>query len=353
MKKTDKYAPECPFCGRVVSRPEETRTDFGNVLCGKCACDAVFVCDPTGRNVGEAYMEALALMKGDWELGELDPERDYTVTEMDYDLRTHVRVYGKGLTQMAGKLVFVRGAKAGGPCPEASADAGRSAAGPEKTPTEGGGGMKSKKEIRDLLRRNELAQIASHAVENKAVLSALISLTYDKQDVITWRAIEAIGLIAGAYLEGRRSVLRETIRRLLWMMTDESGGIGWCAPEMLGEIIRSDPDDFSDITPIVWSYRDEELFAAGSLWAMGRIAEVRPDLIAFILPELPAFLEDPDPEVRGLAVRVYGMLAGSPAQPVLEPLRQDAAQLKIYRDGELAEVTVAELAGGVIDKWCK
>lgn len=352
MKKTDKYTPECPFCGRVVSRPQETRTEFGNVLCGKCVCGAVFVCDPTGRNVGEAYMEALVLMKGDWELGELDPERDYAVEEMDYDLRSHIRVYGKGLTQTAGKLVFVRGSAAGTlatetPTPvKAPADAG-------ETRTEREGTMKSKKEIRDLLGRNDLAQIVSRAAENKAVLSALISLTYDKQDPRTWRAIEAIGLVAERFLEGRRSVLRETIRRLLWMMTDESGGIGWCAPEILGEIIRSDPDDFSDIVPIVWSYRDEELFAAGSLRAMGRIAEVRPDLAAFILPELPTFLGNPDPQVRGLAVWVFGILADGAALTALESLRNDTAVLKIYRGGELAETTVAELAANALNKQCK
>jgi hypothetical protein len=190
----------------------------------------------------------------------------------------------------------------------------------------------------------------SRAVENKAVLSALVSLTYDKQDPNTWRAIEAIGLVAAAFLEGRRHVLRETIRRLLWMMTDESGGIGWCAPEILGEIIRSDADDFGDIIPIVWSYRDEELFAAGSLRAMARIAEVRPDLVTFILPGLPAFLENPDPQVRGLAAQVFGMLADSDALGALDPLTKDHGVLRTYRGGELAEVTVAEVAAGALDK---
>jgi hypothetical protein len=91
----------------------------------------------------------------------------------------------------------------------------------------------------------------------------------------TWKAIETMGAIARGASPEQMVVLRETIRRLIWSMTDESGGIGWSAPEMMGEIIRNNPGEFLDLVPILWSFREEELFTASVLWAMGRIAEVR------------------------------------------------------------------------------
>ncbi|MFO0754734.1 MAG: hypothetical protein U0411_15575, partial [Thermodesulfovibrionales bacterium] len=103
-----KHPPECPFCGRIVGPPATIRTGLGEVLGGACACGAVYVCDPTGHNTGEAYMEALALARGDWDIGSMAQETDYRMEDMDYDLRNHQRVFAKGFSAPAGKLVFVQ-----------------------------------------------------------------------------------------------------------------------------------------------------------------------------------------------------------------------------------------------------
>jgi len=71
--------------------------------------------------------------------------------------------------------------------------------------------------------------------------------------------------------------LRETCRKLLWSFTDESGGIGWSAPEMLGEIVSSDPKRFQDVIPLIAAaYEvDEDVFRAGVLYALSRVASMR------------------------------------------------------------------------------
>lgn len=99
--------PECPFCGRRIVRPEPTMTDFDEVLSARCACGSIFVCDPTGHSAGEAYMEALALMKGDRDIHLLDPDRDYLHEDFDYDMKSHKRVYSRG-RRSTGKLIFVK-----------------------------------------------------------------------------------------------------------------------------------------------------------------------------------------------------------------------------------------------------
>src|SRR5512147_1025466 len=98
-----------------------------------------------------------------------------------------------------------------------------------------------KKTILHALESNELGAIASLAEKDRKVLSQLVRLAYDKETLVGWRAIRAVGLAARALVKTDREFLRDTCRKLLWSLSDESGGIGWSAPEMLGEIVSSDP----------------------------------------------------------------------------------------------------------------
>jgi hypothetical protein len=133
------------------------------------------------------------------------------------------------------------------------------------------------------------------------------------------------------------------------MMTDESGGIGWSAPEMLGEIVRTDPDAFSDIIPILWSYREEEIFRDSTVWGMGRIAEVRPDLAGFVGDDLPELLRDENPLVRAYAARLAGFLGAGPFREQVAALRTDGALIPVYRDGELITMSIGDVAQEVLE----
>lgn len=332
MAEIKKYTAECPFCTMPIERPVETKAEFGEVLSGRCSCGAFYVCDPTGHNTGEAYMEALALMKGSWDLGSLDPETDYRTAEMDYDLRKHVPVYSMG--GQAGKLIFVKAS--GSEVPDVAAE--------KKSADTGTGKMQSKGDIRRLLENGDYDQIAARAKKDKSIIRKLISLSYDKEDVISWKTMEALGLAAGALAADRMDVIRDTVRRLLWSMGEESGGIGWSSAEILGEMIRNCPDDLSDIIPIVWSFRDELMFRAGTVWAMGRIASVRPDLVQFIAQDLPAMTADVNPQVRGYAVWVAGLLGGTFMKEFPGELLEDTGEVTFYGDGVLSVKTVGNLA---------
>ncbi|MFZ5997088.1 MAG: DVU0298 family protein [Nitrospirota bacterium] len=341
----NKYPPECHFCGRVVDRPESIKTEFGEVLGGRCRCGAVYVCDPTGHNTGEAYMEALALAKGDWQIGSIDQDVDYQAEDVDYDLKTHQRIYTKGFSSMSGKLVFVKLAVPGTESAPAPVAAPVSAG---EAPEEKGGGRKLKKRVRALLETASFDEVAALALQDKGVIRWLISSAYDKEDVVSWRAIEAVGLVSRVYAAGSVEVIRDTVRRLLWSMGEESGGIGWSAAEMLGEIIANNPDEFGDIAPIVWSFRDEEMFRAGVVWAMGRIAAVRPDLVPFTAEALPQFLEDKNPVVRGYAAWTAGILAEETAG--IEKLLSDNSEILFYDQHCLQRRTVADIAREALHK---
>ena len=71
--------------------------------------------------------------------------------------------------------------------------------------------------------------------------------------------------------------IRNYLLRLFWLINNESGGIGWRAPELIGEILYHCPQ-FSQFFPMLISLLDLEedapRFRVGTLWAIGRVAQV-------------------------------------------------------------------------------
>ena len=331
MADMTKYAPECPFCGRSIERPVLRRMDFGQADAGDCSCGAVYVCDPTGRNEGEAYRDALVLAKGDWEIDQLAAGSDYEVASMDYDMRSHIRIYNRSSVVHVGRLIFVRMMKkqpAGASLPDREA----SEKGAEKEMT--------KKELNALLDAAAFDEIGRRSVSDKNVMKYLIAASYDKEDIRTWRAIEAMGFVAR---HARVDAVRETTRKLLWSMTDESGGIGWSAPEMLGEIVRANPAEYRDLIPLIWNCRDEDLFRPGAAWGLYRAAQADMSGVAAVITEVDELVNDPVPAVRGCGLLLADAIRHPDLEKYAAQLSADEAKFLLYDSGEIKRIRVQEV----------
>ena len=181
-------------------------------------------------------------------------------------------------------------------------------------------------------------------LSNGRLLSSLISLTYDRKSIISYRAIEAFGIVSKEIAKTKPEIVRNAVGRLLWMIRDESGGIGWSSPEMLGEIVRNNPELFSDIAPVIMSFLDEEMLASGVLIAAGRIGEVNPELIAHAILLIISHLQNPEPILRGLAAWALGRMRVLEAESELKKLKEDDSLIEIYEEGELKEKTIGQIA---------
>lgn len=334
-----KLTPECPYCGRYISKPVPTRTEFVEIISGKCECGAVYVCDPTGHNVGEAYGDAMAFASGEWNIGELASDC-YDMKEISYDLKSHSKISAKGLNMKAGALIFIKMGKTD-ECAQVENQGPETGGEPEDPAV---AGMRLKDQVRYFLEQGRPDAVGKLALKDKNVIKWLTSFSYDKESNLTWRAIEAMGHVARELRTTRLDVVRETVRKLLWSMSDESGGIGWSAPEILGEIIRSAPDEFMEIVPILWSNREEPSFRPGAVWAAARVAGVRPDLVSVGSDELRELADDPSATVRGYTSLLSGELSFEGKDELLRKLSEDSSALRVYSEGALKETTVAELA---------
>ncbi len=211
-------------------------------------------------------------------------------------------------------------------------------------------GRTVKARVRELLAEGRYTALAELARQKRRTLGSLISLTYDTDPAVGWRAVEAMGVAAERLTDEDPDVVREhLLRRLFWLITEESGAICWRAPEAIGEIAARRPDVYGDYIPIVAhllvEMAEEDLghFRAGILWAIGRLGPVAGDRMVGVLPAVVTALKSPDPQVRGMAVRALAATGHRDLLAGHRELLTDDAPVELFEDGTLGQTTVGEL----------
>lgn len=205
-----------------------------------------------------------------------------------------------------------------------------------------------KEEIKALLRSPDFEKVSQLAIHNKRVFSILISFTYDKKDLLCWRAIEAVGKAAGAVAEREPLTVRNIVQRILWSMSEESGGIGWSAPEMLGEMVINNPVACADIPPILLSFHEEENFLHGILWAMGRMADAGISSAEGSAEIAIKYIAHKNPSVRGLALYAVSKIKRVETTDKIKDMVYDEGRFTIYENHELREMRVGDFAERVL-----
>ncbi len=168
-----------------------------------------------------------------------------------------------------------------------------------------------KSQLVSLLKSGDLHAVAWLAGEHKRALSWLTGLTYHADPLVADRAVEAFGPAAARIASYDPEYVRNHLRRLLWLVNDESGGIGWRAPELVGAAIahcrRPDGSGQFDefISPLVYLLdmpgEDAPRFRRTILVGIGFIARRQPETLRFARSLLLDCLADPSAYIRSQA----------------------------------------------------
>jgi methylated-DNA-[protein]-cysteine S-methyltransferase len=207
-----------------------------------------------------------------------------------------------------------------------------------------------KQQLRDLLVERRFDEIAELSGRKKRVLSALVSLTYDPEPLMAWRAVEALGVAAARVANDDVEFVRGHLRRLHWLISEESGGVCWYAPQAMAEIVRQRPEAFADYASIVatllltMSEEDLDHFRPGILWAIGRLGPAAIREIEPVLPSVLACLDHSDAQVRGMAVWCLVRVGKRGLLADRDDLSSDGGDVELYEDGQLERTTVGTLA---------
>ncbi len=183
------------------------------------------------------------------------------------------------------------------------------------------------------------------------VVNPLFSFFHAGNELLKWRAVTAMGGVVSMMAARKPESARVVMRRLIWNLNDESGGIGWGSPEAMGEIMAQNKEMAREYHRLLLSYIiphgnyiEHAILQRGVLWGIGRLAHAEPALIQSSIDYLIPFLSSPDPVHRGLASWTASLYNYEPTNRLLIHNRQDHSLIVIYHNSQLEEVTVSFMA---------
>ena len=214
-------------------------------------------------------------------------------------------------------------------------------------------GRALKHEVFKLLQQNDFERGLKAILKHPArqVVNPLFSLFYNTDELIKWRAVTAMGRVAADLADKDMESARVVVRRLMWNLNDESGGIGWGSPEAMGEIMACHEGLAEEYSCILISYIAEngnflehDALQRGAIWGFGRLANARPSFLINSTHHLIPFLKSSDPTIRGFSAWAAGALNPDRTEPLLKQLVEDHAMIRIYLNWQMVESTVSRFA---------
>jgi hypothetical protein len=219
-------------------------------------------------------------------------------------------------------------------------------------------GRRLKKEVLVLLMQEDFHQAMETlcSLPGRRVINPLFSYLCSMDPQIRWRAIQAIGAVVPNIAREDMESARVIMRRMIWNLNDESGGIGWGMPEAMGEVMAQHEGLAREYVMILKSYirtdgnfLEYEPLQRGVLWGLGRLAQERPELVKTVIPHVQPFLSSGDAVLRGLAVWTLGFLGGDQVGGVLRELESDDTEVTLFLNGTERTYRISELARKALD----
>lgn len=220
------------------------------------------------------------------------------------------------------------------------------------------GGRKLKKKVAGLLQADDFAEglCEISRLPPRRVVNPLFSFLCSIDERVKWRAITAMGKVISNLAASDLESARVIMRRFIWQLNDESGGIGWGCPESMAEAMVQNENLAEEFWCLLISYIQPEgnylehpVLQRGVLWGVGRLGNSRPQYARQAAAHLLPYMESADPILRGLAAWAAGPIAGKDIFPGLKKLIRDQGQLTVYRDGQIVPYTVGQLAQAALD----
>ncbi len=209
--------------------------------------------------------------------------------------------------------------------------------------------------LRDLPFAEAMIRLEAEQPPNR-LLKPLFSCLCSGDEQVKWFAVSAMGLAVAALAAKKLEDARVVMRRFMWMLNDESGGIGWGVPEAMGEVMACEPRLAREYGHILVAFMREDGFflelealQRGLMWGLGRMAAASGDNLRLLLKHeadnyiLP-YLQSADAVVRGLAARAAGLFGRPAAQDDLRALCNDRAEFTLYDNGQFRPTSVGFLA---------
>lgn len=229
---------------------------------------------------------------------------------------------------------------------------------------------KIKKAVLALLDSQDLVTLIPvlEKYKSKELINVFFSAICRENSRVKWHAVSCMGKSVQRLAEEDHEEARIILRRLMWSLNDESGGIGWGAPEAMAEIMCCHQRLAEEYLHMLLSYMKEdgdeiwqdgnflehEMLQRGLLWGIARLAKVRPGLLlekeknmgVIMLP----YLFSGDIEVQAMATLAAGRLQLVEASEQIQTLKTASAQVLIYEEGRFCTLSLGHIAGAALER---
>lgn len=191
------------------------------------------------------------------------------------------------------------------------------------------------------------------------VINSLFMALCDARESVRWHAVSCFGDIVSTMADKNVESARIIMRRFLWTLNDESGGIGWGAPESMAEIMCRSEVLRREYIHMLISYMQEdgeELFQDGNylelpllqrglLWGIGTLCYMFPEEMRQrgLDVEIKNYLKSDDLQVRRLALWALAGLGVSYTSDFMKIFFEDSNSLTLYIDRTFTEVKMSEI----------
>ncbi len=219
-----------------------------------------------------------------------------------------------------------------------------------------------KQELFFLLKKADIEEVYLFLCQHSPhlLLNPLFIALCNPSEQVRWRAVLAFGKIVPRMADNNPESARIVMRRFLWSLNDESGGIGWGAPEAMAEIMFHSSLLRQEYLHMLISYMQqdgEELFEDGNylelpllqrglLWGIGRLCQGhRMEMLARqVEADLTPYLLSSDHQVAGLAIWCLGLLGVKAAKTKIAEFLYHPGEVNMFLNGAMHIRTMAELA---------
>jgi len=189
-------------------------------------------------------------------------------------------------------------------------------------------------------------------ISDKQLVGHLFSHFFHKDELIKFRSVAAMGALGARVGKRNMEQARILLRRILWNLNDESGGIGWGSPEAMGEILSQNPKLALEFKSILFSYLEpggnfieHEMLQRGVLWGVGTYLrsnpeDINPDTQELLFQHLLS---------RDAVKRVYALRALFNAKhfdnhPIPENIRADNQEVNIFKNWHFITTSASGMA---------
>lgn len=225
-----------------------------------------------------------------------------------------------------------------------------------------------KKEVFEILLKPELEKVLTEIgkLPAKEAVNALFPAICHHNELFRWHGISGMGMMVARLAEENMEEGRIIMRRFLWSLNDESGGIGWGAPESMAESMHHHRGLAEEYIHMLISYTrpdgselaqdgnflEHEILQRGLLWGLNKLCCRRKELLVDkgYPDDILYYLESDDEVVCGLAARLCGSLNMYSARDKLLSMTANPGKISIYEEGDFVDFKVGTLAATALEE---